>query len=285
MASRACQLYLFTLGLVKGELLHGAYPNMWLDAQQANTTDTGSPATTSSTSRSSPSPMAASSCSGRRTPMASRWRATGTDVIGQRYDVEGQKVGAEFRAFAAGGNEGHFAAAARPDGSLVIAYEDDRFDINGFKDGTVIRAVIVTPEGTLSCRRPSSTTLPCARTWRTLDQRHLDGSFIVSYQNSIAADAITSAEFAAFDATGALCRATAFPLPTGALAVGGQHTDSALLANGNTWSPSPLCCRRPTCPPRILGSTSWSCRPLEHGSPRTSCKARRTPPPPSPTRP
>ncbi len=179
--------------------------------------------------------------------------ATGTDVIGQRYDVEGQKVGAEFRAFAAGGNEGNFAAAARPDGSLVIAYEDDRFDINGFKDGTVIRAVIVTPEGTLL----SQALVDDAPLREDLGgpsiSVNLDGSFIVSYQNRIAADAITSAEFAAFDATGGLVSRDSFSLPTGALAVGGQHTDSALLANGNTVVTFPVVLSPPNVPTANIG--------------------------------
>ncbi len=116
-------------------------PTLWRAKQQANTTD-GSHRTTIRSARNSlGSPMA---------PFIMLWEsntdggpdgnAAGNDIIGQRYNAIGNKIGTDFRVnqgfFA--DDEGNVVAAALPNGNFVIAMRTSD------AAGTAIRYSILT---------------------------------------------------------------------------------------------------------------------------------------------
>lgn len=155
---------------------------------------------------------------------------SGTDIIGQLYNAEGVKIGAEFQANTNNflDDEGDFTAAALPNGNFVIAYEDTnasgtsiRFEIKGPTGSVVSAGTIKLDPGVDILGAPSVTA-------------NTDGSFLVAYQSR---DQDTSAGLSTFgvivDNTGTA--GAPFPLLSDSLTNDSTllQVDTATLTNGN----------------------------------------------------
>jgi hypothetical protein len=155
--------------------------------------------------------------------------ALGTDIIGQIYDAEGNRIGGEFRANQGFflDDEGDFGAAALPDGGFVIAYEDT--DVNG----TSIRYTILSATGS----QVATGTIAADPGAPTLGAPAIavnsDGSFLVAYQQNDGSANPVSTSATIVNSAGVA--GTPFVLLAGALGTGAVILDVSVstLTNGN----------------------------------------------------
>ncbi len=205
-------------------------PKIWRIFQQANTTDTGTTADDQTGIK------MVGLANGN---FVALWEsntddgagsASGTDIIGQLYDAEGNAIGTEFRAnqgfFA--DDEGDFTAVALPGGGFVIAYEDTdsngtaiRYNILDANGVNVTTGTIAPDPGAQDLGAPSITV-------------NTDGSFLVAYQQrNVGSNTETFATIV--DPAGVA--GSPFLLLAGGLSsdlgANGQQVDVTTLTNGN----------------------------------------------------
>ncbi|KQU01171.1 beta strand repeat-containing protein [Rhizobium sp. Leaf453] len=205
-------------------------PRIWRIFQQANTTDTGTTADDQTGIK------LVGLANGN---FVALWESntddgagadSGTDIIGQLYDAEGNAIGSEFRAnqgfFV--DDEGDFTAAALPGGGFVIAYEDTdgsgtaiRYNILDANGVNVTTGTIAPDPGAQDLGAPSITI-------------NTDGSFLVAYQQrNVGSNTETFATIV--DTAGVA--GSPFLLLAGGLSsdlgANGQQVDVTMLTNGN----------------------------------------------------
>lgn len=205
-------------------------PKIWRIFQQANTIDTGAPGDDQTGIK------MVGLANGN---FVALWESntddgagssSGTDIIGQLYDPEGNAIGAEFRAnngfFA--DDEGDFTAAALPGGGFVIAYEDTdgngtaiRYNILDANGAVVTTGTIASDPGAPDLGAPSVTV-------------NSDGSFLVAYQQRDVG--LNTDTFATIVDTAGVAGSPILLLDgalSGDVGAGGQQVDVTTLTNGN----------------------------------------------------